>query len=65
LLEGKNVNLRIVEKEDLQLSADLINNSDYFGEYNPLVQISKADLEKQRARAWSEVFGLQVGDEIV
>jgi len=41
------VNLRVVEKEDLQLSADLINNPDYFGEYQSLVQISKADLEKQ------------------
>jgi RimJ/RimL family protein N-acetyltransferase len=47
LLEGKNVNLRVVEKEDLQQNADLINNPDYFGEYNPLVQMSKADLEKQ------------------
>jgi RimJ/RimL family protein N-acetyltransferase len=47
LLEGKNVNLRVVQKEDLQKNADLINNPDYFGEYNPLVQMSKADLENQ------------------
>jgi diamine N-acetyltransferase len=47
LLEGKLVNLRVVEKEDLQLPVDLINNPDYFGEYNPLVQMSRADLEKQ------------------
>jgi ribosomal-protein-alanine N-acetyltransferase len=47
VLEGKNVNLRVVEKEDLLQNAELINNPDYFGEYNPLVQMSKADLEKQ------------------
>jgi len=47
VLEGKSVNLRVVEKEDLFQNAELINNPDYFGEYNPLVQMSKADLEKQ------------------
>jgi RimJ/RimL family protein N-acetyltransferase len=47
VLEGKNVNLRVVEKEDVLQNADLISNPDYFGEYNPLVQMSKADLEKQ------------------
>ena len=41
------MNLRVVEKEDLQRNADLINSPDYFGEYNPLVQMSVADLEKQ------------------
>jgi ribosomal-protein-alanine N-acetyltransferase len=46
LLEGKTVNLRIVEKEDLSLAAEWLNNLDFFGEYNPLMQMSKADLEK-------------------
>jgi RimJ/RimL family protein N-acetyltransferase len=46
LLEGKNVNLRIVEKEDLSLGAEWLNNIDFFGEYNPLMQMSKADLQK-------------------
>jgi RimJ/RimL family protein N-acetyltransferase len=54
LLEGKNVNLRVVEKEDLLQNAELINNPDYFGEYNPLVQMSKADLEKQYEKLGSE-----------
>jgi ribosomal-protein-alanine N-acetyltransferase len=46
LLEGKNVNLRVVEKEDLPLVAEWLNNLDFFGEYNPLWQMPKADLQK-------------------
>ena len=40
------MNLRIEEKEDLSLVAEWLNTPDYFGEYNPLVQMSKADLQK-------------------
>jgi RimJ/RimL family protein N-acetyltransferase len=46
LLEGKNVDLRIVEKEDLPLATEWVNTPDYFGEYNPFIQMSKADLQK-------------------
>jgi len=46
LLEGKNVNLRVEEKEDLQLVAEWINNPEYFGIYNPLMQLSRSELEK-------------------
>jgi RimJ/RimL family protein N-acetyltransferase len=46
LLEGKKVNLRVVEKEDLLLFAEWFNNPDFFGEYNPLRQVSKTELEK-------------------
>ncbi len=46
MLEGKTVNLRIAEKEDLSLAAEWLNKLDYFGEYNPLMQISKAELQK-------------------
>jgi len=46
LLEGKNVNLRIMEKEDLPLFAEWLNNSEIVGEFNPLRQISKAEIEK-------------------
>jgi RimJ/RimL family protein N-acetyltransferase len=46
LLEGKNVNLRIMEKEDLPLFAEWFNKPESFGEYNPLMQVSKADLQK-------------------
>jgi ribosomal-protein-alanine N-acetyltransferase len=46
LLEGKTVNLRIVEKEDLLLVAEWLNNLDFFGEYTPLMQMPTADLQK-------------------
>ena len=46
MLEGKTANLRIAEKEDLSLAAEWLNNLDFFGEYNPLMQMSKADLQK-------------------
>ena len=46
MLEGKNVNLRVVEKEDLPLIAEWLNNPELLGEYNPLRQTSKADIEK-------------------
>ena len=46
MLEGKTVNLRIVEKEDISLAAEWLNNLDFWGEYNPLMQMSKADLQK-------------------
>jgi RimJ/RimL family protein N-acetyltransferase len=47
LLEGKSVNLRSVEKEDLALGVEWINNPEYFGEYQPLSQQSRSELEKQ------------------
>ncbi len=46
MLEGKNVNLRVIEKEDLPILAEWINTPEYFGDYNPLIQMSKADLQK-------------------
>jgi RimJ/RimL family protein N-acetyltransferase len=46
LLEGKNVNLRIMEKEDLPLFVEWANKPEVFGEYNPLHQMSKAEAEK-------------------
>jgi len=54
LLEGKNVNLRIVEKEDLPLIAEWENNLDYIGEYNPLRQLSKGEIEKNYDKLGSE-----------
>ena len=47
MLEGKNVNLRVVEKEDLPLWAEWFNNLEFYGEYDWLPQQSKTDLEKQ------------------
>jgi RimJ/RimL family protein N-acetyltransferase len=46
LLEGKNVNLRIMEKEDLGLVSEWFNNPEYGGEYEPLEQVTMKELEK-------------------
>jgi diamine N-acetyltransferase len=46
LLEGKSVNLRIMEKEDLSSVAEWRNNPDFWGVYNPLTQTPKADVQK-------------------
>ena len=46
LLEGKTVNLSGVEKEDLSLVAEWSNNLDFFGEYDPLRQMSRLEIEK-------------------
>ena len=46
LLEGKFVNLRITEKEDLPLVAEWINNLDFWGKFNPFHQMSKTDMQK-------------------
>jgi RimJ/RimL family protein N-acetyltransferase len=54
LLEGKTVNLRIVEKEDLSLVAEWLNNPDFFGEYDILMQVSKSDLQKSHEDISSE-----------
>jgi RimJ/RimL family protein N-acetyltransferase len=47
LLEGKNVNLRIVEKEDLPLWADWNNNPEFFGEFIWFPQNSRTELAKR------------------
>jgi ribosomal-protein-alanine N-acetyltransferase len=47
MLEGEVVSLRIVEKEDLQLVAEWVNNLEFTGEYEPISQESKTDIEKQ------------------
>ncbi len=46
MLEGKNVNLRLMEKEDLPLFAEWFNKPEVFGEYNPFHQISRTEAEK-------------------
>jgi ribosomal-protein-alanine N-acetyltransferase len=47
LLEGKNVNLRIMEREDLSIVKEWDNDVGIMGEYEPIVQETKTDLEKQ------------------
>jgi ribosomal-protein-alanine N-acetyltransferase len=46
LLEGKLVNLRIWEKEDMKLIAEWTNNPDFFDEFELLMQVSRTDMEK-------------------
>jgi RimJ/RimL family protein N-acetyltransferase len=47
LLEGKNVNLRVIEREDLPLLAEWSNNPEYFGEFVWLPQQSRTEWEKR------------------
>jgi RimJ/RimL family protein N-acetyltransferase len=47
VLEGKSVNLRVMEKEDLLLFAEWINRPEFLGEYNSLRQISRTEIEKR------------------
>ena len=54
MLEGKTVNLRVVEKEDLALGAEWINNPEYFGEYQPLSQQSRTELDRQHDKLGPE-----------
>jgi hypothetical protein len=46
LLEGKTVNLRIIEKEDLPLLAEWMNTPEFYGGYNPLRQMSRTETKK-------------------
>ena len=50
MLEGKRVNLRVEEKEDLLRNLELMNDPDYFGDFVPLVQRSRPDLEARYER---------------
>jgi len=55
LLEGKNVNLRIVEKEDLPLLLEWFNSLDFTGRYDPVdAQQSKADIERKYDKLGSD-----------
>jgi RimJ/RimL family protein N-acetyltransferase len=46
LLEGKNVCLKVLEKEDLLLFAEWSNNPEFGGEYESLEQSSYTEVEK-------------------
>jgi RimJ/RimL family protein N-acetyltransferase len=55
LLEGKTVNLRVVEKEDLPLLNEWFNSPEFAGRFNPLdAQQSKTDIEKTYEKLGSE-----------
>ena len=46
MLEGNNVNLRIVERGDLPLLQEWDNNPVFMGKYEPFRQETRTDLEK-------------------
>jgi len=48
------VNLRVVEKEDLALVVEWINNPEYVGDYQPFSQKSRTELERQYDKPASE-----------
>jgi RimJ/RimL family protein N-acetyltransferase len=54
LLEGKNVNLRVAEKEDLSLASEWVNNLEFWGEYQFIPQQSRGQLEKMYNNMGSE-----------
>ena len=54
MLEGRNVNLRVIEETDLTQIAEWENSLDYIGEYNPLRQLSKGEIEKKYDKLGSE-----------
>jgi len=47
LLEGKKVNLRVVEKEELNLFTDFLNDLKVGSEYMPILQQSKTKIEEK------------------
>lgn len=47
LLEGKHVNLRLMEKEDLALYAEWVNDPEFYGQFIRIRQRSRVELEKQ------------------
>jgi diamine N-acetyltransferase len=49
LLEGKNVNLRLVEKEDLSLLVKWLNDPNFRGEFMRLMQVSREEEERYYA----------------
>ena len=46
VLEGKNVNLRVVQKEDLPVLVQWNNDLEFGGEYEPIEQSSLSEFEK-------------------
>ena len=46
MLEGKNVSLKIMEKEDLPQFAEWVNQPELLGEFNGLMHLSKSEIEK-------------------
>jgi RimJ/RimL family protein N-acetyltransferase len=54
LLEGKNVNLRLMEKEDIPLVIEWLNNPEFYGRYFSPIQRTKTEMEKAPESSPSE-----------
>ncbi len=60
MLEGKKVNLRVTEKEDLPLLTEWWNDPKFTGEYLPFpTQDSRTDMEKMFEKNRSAPDGLR------
>jgi len=46
LLEGKTVDLKVVEKDEIGQMTEWLNRPEFLGEYNPMFQATKAEMEK-------------------
>lgn len=60
MLVGKTVNLRLMEKEELHILAEWLNNPEFMGEYE--TQETIADLEKSFSRPDSQWFFIEKKD---
>ncbi len=47
MLEGRLLKLRVAEKGDLQVFTNWISDFEFLGEYDPVIQQSKAEVEKR------------------
>ncbi len=60
LLEGKVVDLRVLEREDLARFGEWVNNPDFYGEYDILEQRAKSEIEKKfensRPETWKSLI---------
>jgi len=54
MLEGININLRVMEPEDISLVNEWLNNIEFQGRYTPLIQRSKEEMEKRYSEKSNE-----------
>jgi RimJ/RimL family protein N-acetyltransferase len=57
LLQGKNIRLKLGDKEDLDFFVGFWNNLDYYGEYEPIMeQMTRAEAEKRLADVSNKAY---------
>jgi RimJ/RimL family protein N-acetyltransferase len=62
MLEGRNVDLKMGEKEDLPILLEWLNNPEFSGQFDPLEQVSMAEMEKGFDRRDRKHFFIQKKD---